>query len=173
MSAAYSRDILEKENPSIGLLSVGEEEAKGTGFVKETHKLLNESKLNFVGNVEGRDIFSGNYDCILCDGFVGNVVLKVAEAFTATIRGLIKKEISKSIIAKVGALLSRSAYNVLKKELDYAEYGGAPLLGVSTPCIISHGASNAKAIKNAIRVTGEFIERGVNRHILEAIEEYK
>ena len=172
MADAYSRYILHNENPTVGLLNVGEEESKGTDFIKEAHTLLSESKLNFIGNIEGRDIYTGVADIILCDGFVGNVILKVSESVVDTIVKLLKKEIRANVIATVGAALASSAFNVLRKKMDYTEYGGAPLLGVDGRCIISHGSSNPKAIKNAIRVAGEFMTQGVNKHIVEELESY-
>lgn len=172
MADAYSRYILQKPNPTVGLLSVGEEETKGTEFIKEAHTLLSESKLNFIGNVEGRDIYAGKADIILCDGFVGNVILKISESVADTIMQLLKQEIKSSIIATVGAALSSSAFGVLKKKMDYSEYGGAPLLGVDGRCIISHGSSTAKAIKNAVRVAADFVSQDVNKHIVEELESY-
>lgn len=172
MADAYSRYILNKQNPTVGLLNVGEEESKGTEFIKEAHTLLSESKLNFIGNIEGRDIYSGKTDIVLCDGFVGNVVLKVSESVVDTIVQLLKREIKSNIIATLGAALSSSAFNVLKKKMDYSEYGGAPLLGVDGRCIISHGSSNAKAIKNAVKFAGEFVRQDVNKHIVEELESY-
>ncbi|MFA6321160.1 MAG: phosphate acyltransferase PlsX [Candidatus Omnitrophota bacterium] len=172
MADAYSKYILHKPNPTVGLLNVGEEESKGTDFIKETHTLLSESKLNFIGNIEGRDIYAGTADIVLCDGFVGNVILKVSESVVDTIVKLLKKEIKANVIATVGAVLARSAFNGLRKKMDYSEYGGAPLLGVDGRCIISHGSSDPKAIKNAIRVAGEFMTQGVNKHIVEELESY-
>jgi glycerol-3-phosphate acyltransferase PlsX len=156
----------------VGLLNVGEEEGKGTDFIKEAHTLLSETKLNFIGNIEGRDIYVGNADIVLCDGFVGNVILKVSESVIDTLMKLLKQEIRANPIATVGAALARSAFNVLKKKMDYAEYGGAPLLGVDGRCIISHGSSTAKAIKNAIKVAAEFKTQEVNKHIVEELESY-
>ena len=172
MADAYSRYILGKNNPSVGLLNVGEEESKGTGFLKEAHTLLSESRLNFIGNLEGRDIYAGKADVIICDGYVGNVILKVSESVAYTIVELLKREIKNDIIASLGAVLSGSAFNELKKKMDYSEYGGALLLGVDGRCIICHGSSSAKAIKNAIRVAAEFVERDVNKHILEELSSY-
>ncbi|MDD5496144.1 MAG: phosphate acyltransferase PlsX [Candidatus Omnitrophica bacterium] len=172
MADAYSRYILHKTNPTVGLLSVGEEETKGTDFTKETHTLLSESKLNFIGNIEGRDIYTGKADIILCDGFVGNVILKISESVAGTIMKLLKQEIRSSLIATVGAALSRSAFSVLKKKMDYSEYGGAPLLGVDGRCIISHGSSTPKAIKNALKFAKEFVTQQVNKHIVEELESY-
>ena len=172
MADAYCRYILRKENPKVGLLNVGEEESKGTDFIKETHTLLSESKLNFIGNIEGRDIYAGTADIVLCDGFVGNVILKVSESVIDTLVKLLKQEIKANFVATLGALLASPAFNTLKKKMDYAEYGGAPLLGVDGRCIISHGSSTPKAIKNAIRVAADFKTNDVNRHILEELETY-
>ncbi len=170
MASAYCKYILKKENPRVGLLSIGEEETKGTGFIKESHKLLDASGLNFSGNVEGRDIFTGACDIILCDGFVGNVVLKVSESLAGAVGTLLKRELSRNLMTKVGAVLCKSTFDALKKELDYAEYGGAPLLGVNGTCIISHGSSGAKAIRNALRVAAEFTTQKVNSHIMEGLD---
>jgi len=172
MGDAYSKFILGKARPNIGLLSIGEEASKGTDFVKETHRLLEESKLNFVGNIEGQDVFTGRCDVVLCDGFVGNVVLKVAEGIGASITKLMKSQIRNRPLAKLGALLSKPTFMKLWKDLDYTEYGGAPLLGVDGRVIISHGSSTAKAIKNAIRRGAEFKENELNRRIVEEIESY-
>ena len=172
MANAYSKYILHKPNPTIGLLNVGEEETKGTDFIKETHALLSGSKLNFTGNIEGRDIFVGDIDVILCDGFVGNVILKVSESVIDTLVKLLKQGIKSSIIASIGAALTMTAFNSLKKKMDYAEYGGALLLGVDGRCIISHGSSNAKPIKNAIRVAAESKTQDVNKHIVEELESH-
>ncbi len=172
MADAYARYVLHKSNPTVGLLNVGEEESKGTDFIKESHALLSESKLNFIGNIEGRDIYAGNADIILCDGFVGNVILKVSESIVDTIIKALKQEIKANIIATVGAALASSAFNELRKKMDYSEYGGAPLLGVDGRCIISHGSSSPMAIKNAIRVAAEFKTQDVNKHIVEELESY-
>jgi len=172
MADAYCRYILRIPNPRIGLLNVGEEESKGTEFIKEAHALISKSKLNFIGNIEGRDIYVGDTDIVLCDGFVGNVILKVSESVVDTLVKMVKKEIKSSFIATVGALLANSAFQSLKKKMDYAEYGGAPLLGIDGRCIISHGSSTPKAIKNAIRVAAEFKTQDVNKHILEGLETY-
>jgi glycerol-3-phosphate acyltransferase PlsX len=156
----------------VGLLSVGEEETKGTDFIKETHTLLSESKLNFIGNIEGRDVYAGKADIILCDGFVGNVILKISESVAGTIMKLLKQDIKSSLIATLGAALSASAFNELRRKMDYSEQGGAPLLGVDGRCIISHGSSTPKAIKNAVRVAAEFVKQDVNTHIVEELESY-
>lgn len=172
MADAFSRYILGKSNPTVGLLNVGEEESKGTEFIKEAHTLLSESKLNFAGNIEGRDVYAGKVDIILCDGFLGNVILKISESVADTIMQSLKQEIKANFIATIGAVLSSSAFNELKRKMDYSERGGAPLLGVDGRCIISHGSSSAKAIKNALRVAAEFVRQDVNKHIIEELESY-
>ena len=173
MGDVYFRYILRKNRPSVGILNIGEEESKGTEFIKEAHQLLNKSRLHFIGNVEGRDIFNGRVDIVVCDGFVGNVVLKVSESIADVIGKLLKQKLKESPITQFGALLAAPAFKALKKEIDYAEQGGAPLLGINGTCIICHGSSNARAIKNAIRVSGEFVKYEINQHILEAIRNSK
>lgn len=170
MGDVYFRYLLRKNRPSIGILNIGEEESKGTEFIKEAHQLLNKSQVHFIGNVEGRDIFNGKVDIVVCDGFVGNVVLKVAESIADVVGKLLKAKIKESWISMVGALLAKPAFDALRKEVDYAEYGGAPLLGINGTCIISHGSSNARAIRNAIRVAGEFVKYEINQHIMESIQ---
>ncbi|MFA5155940.1 MAG: phosphate acyltransferase PlsX [Candidatus Omnitrophota bacterium] len=169
MADVYMKHILGKPNPSVGLLNVGEEESKGTDFVKETHELLSRSKLNFIGNVEGKDLFSGKCDIIVCDGFVGNVALKVSESLAEAMQIFLKKHLLSNFIGKLGAVLLVNNFKKFKKEMDYSEYGGAPLLGVNSVVMIGHGRSNAKAIKNAIRAAKEEVERKFNEKILEAI----
>ena len=153
------------DHPRVGLLSVGEEEGKGNELTKEAFKLLKELPLNFVGNVEGRDLFNGKADVLVCDGFVGNVALKISEGMAETVRFLLRQSLQATITRQVGAMLTRQAFVDFKKRLDYSEYGGAPLLGVKGVCIISHGSSNANAIKNAIRVASEFATSQMNRVI--------
>lgn len=172
MGEVYAKYILKKKNPVIGLLNIGEESSKGPEFLKETHRLLELSRFNFQGNAEGRDIFAGKFDVVVCDGYTGNVVLKVAESIAGIIALFIKEELKKDPLRMIGGLLSKSAFEAVKKQIDYAEYGGAPLLGVNGICIISHGRSSAKAIKNAIRVAGEFVEYQVNKHIVEALKTF-
>jgi len=169
MASAYSEYILNKKSPKVGLLNVGEEESKGTGFLKEAYSLLESSGLNFIGNVEGRDFFVGDCDVIVCDGLVGNVALKVTEAVAHAFGEMLKKELKASLSSVLGAMLAKNAFMSMKKRLDYAEYGGAPLLGVNGVCIIGHGSSTPKAIKNAIRVAGEEVVKNVNQHIIEII----
>ena len=170
MADVYSRTILNKTNPSIGLLNIGEEEAKGTEFMRETHELLQNSKLNFIGNVEGKDLFSGRCDIVVCDGFVGNVALKVSESAAEAMQVFLKRHLLSNTMGKIGLLFLLPSLKRFKKELDYSEYGGAPLLGVNGVTIIGHGRSNVKAIKNAIRVAKEEVERNFNEKISEAIQ---
>jgi len=170
MGGAYLHNIFNKQNPSVGLLNVGEEETKGTDFVKETYELLSKSRLNFIGNVEGKALFFGKCDVVVCDGFIGNVALKVTEGTAEAIQLFLKRHLLKtSLLGKLGIFLLKGTFEKFKKELDYAEYGGAPLLGVNGVVIIGHGRSNARAIKNAIRVAKEEVERKVNERIIEAI----
>ena len=169
MAQVYCRNILNKPNPSVGLLNIGEEEIKGTEFMRQTHELLQKSNLNFIGNVEGKDIFSGKCDIIVCDGFVGNVALKVSESAAEAMQVFLKRHLLSNFLGKIGLFFLLPSLKRFKKEIDYAEYGGAPLLGVNGVVIIGHGRSNAKAIKNAIRVAKEEVERRFNEKILEAI----
>lgn len=171
MADAYFRYILNKPNPKVGILNIGEEETKGTGFVKEAYELLEKSKLNFIGNVEAKYLFSGKSDIILCDGFIGNVALKVTESVAETMQVFLKRHLLNSnLLGKLGLIFLRPSFRRFKKDLDYAEYGGAPLLGVNGVVIIGHGRSNVTAIKNAIRVAKEEVERKFNEKILEAIQ---
>ena len=165
MGEIYSREVLHHNNPKVGLLSNGEEDVKGNSVTKEAFvKLKNTS--TFIGNVEGNDIFKGNVDVVVCDGFVGNILLKTSEGVADTIVTLIKEEVRKSgLISKVGALLMRRVFKALKKSIDYAEYGGAPLLGVNGCVIVSHGKSNAKAIKNAIFQAINYTEADITAKI--------
>ena len=150
------------EHPRIGVLSIGEEESKGNELTREAYKLIRELPVNFVGNVEGRDLYNGKADVLVCDGFVGNVALKISEGMAETVRFLLKQSLQATITRQVGFLLSRKAFDDFKKRLDYSEYGGAPLLGIKGVCIVSHGSSNSNAIKNAIRVANEFANSKLN-----------
>jgi phosphate acyltransferase len=171
MGDVLQKYILGKKRPTIGLLNIGEEETKGTDFMKRTHSLLNATSLDFIGNVEGGNIYTGECDVVVCDGFVGNIVFKVSEGLTQTIATFIKRKLKMNIFTTLGALLSMPAFKAFKKETDYSEFGGAPLLGVDGICIIGHGRSSAKAIKNAIREAGEFYTHQVNQHIIDALRE--
>jgi glycerol-3-phosphate acyltransferase PlsX len=170
MSDVYSRYILNRPNPSVGLLNIGEEESKGTEFMKEAHELFEKSRLNFIGNVEGKDLFSGKCDVIVCDGFVGNVALKVSESAAEAMGEFLKRHLLNNPLGNLGLLLLKRSLVRFKKDIDYSEYGGAPLLGVNGVVIIGHGRSNVNAIKNAIRVAKEEVERQFNEKILEAIK---
>src|SRR6201987_6531243 len=169
MGDVYFRAMFGKKpgslGPRVGLLSIGEEESKGNDLTREAFQLLKQLPLNFVGNVEGRDLYNGNVDVIVADGFVGNVALKISEGVVNLVRAALKEALQATVTRQVGYLLSRSAFGDFKKRLDHTEYGGAPLLGIKGVCIITHGSSNANAIKNAIRVASEFAENRVNDEI--------
>ena len=172
MGKAYAQEVMGISNPRIGILSNGEEDSKGNELTKETFPLLKEID-GFIGNVEGRDIFNGSVDVVVTDGFTGNIVLKTSEGVASTIIDLMRQNIKKSIPAKIGALLmKRKVFSNLKKQIDYAEYGGAPLLGINGCAIISHGSSNAKAIKNAIFQAIKFANSDINKKIEAALEEH-
>ncbi len=170
MGSIYAKKIMEKENPRIGLINIGEESSKGNQTVKKTYELLKDSDLNFIGNIEGRDIFSGEVDVIICDGFVGNILIKSIEGFTETLEVLLKKEIDKKIFPKLGAFFIKDAYKTFKNKLDYASYGGVPLLGTGGYCIKAHGSSSPNAIKNSILVAEKEVKTGVNKEIQKYFE---
>src|ERR1700752_1439821 len=165
MGEIYFRSMFGTRRPRVGLLSIGEEESKGNELTRETFQLLKQLPFNFIGNVEGRDIYSGKVDVIVADGFVGNVALKTSEGVANLVRATLKESLRATITRQVGYLLSRSAFADFKKRLDHTEYGGAPLLGVKGVCFITHGSSNSNAIKNAIRVAAEFVEHPINAEI--------
>ena len=165
MGSLYSRVIVGVPNPRVGLLSIGEEEAKGNDLTKEAFKLLKNSGLNFIGNIEGRDMYNGQVDVVVCDGFTGNVALKVSEGVFEFIMELLKHELRASLKTKAGAVLTRPAFRKFKQRLDYAEYGGAPLLGIKGVTVICHGRSSAKAIRNAIGVARDYCLGEVNGKI--------
>lgn len=169
MGQIYAQEIFGIKNPRVGLLSIGGEDSKGNELTKETFKLLKNSKLRFIGNVEGRDVYSGGADVIVCDGFIGNVALKISEGLSDAMISFLKTEILASTSGKLGYALLKSAFARFRKKVDYAEYGGAPLLGLEGISIICHGHSSPHAIKNAIRVAKESYVKGVNRHIKEQI----
>ncbi len=170
MGSVYAKLVLGKENPRIGLLSNGTEESKGNELTRETHAILKQTRLNYAGYVEGRDICNGNADVIVCDGFVGNVALKTSEGLAEAIGAILKSEIKKSLRAKIGYLLIKGAFANLKKRVDYSEYGGAPLLGINGICLICHGSSSAKAIMNAVLVCLKLAEGGFNQHLMEELD---
>jgi glycerol-3-phosphate acyltransferase PlsX len=165
MGEIYYRAIFGTRKPKVALLSIGEEEMKGNELTREAHSRLKQASLNFVGNVEGRDIFGGSVDVIVCDGFIGNVALKISEGVAQHIVALLKDALKSTLSSQVGYVLSRRAYASFRKKVDYSEYGGAPLLGVRGVTVIGHGSSNALAIKNAVRVAAEMVRGGVNERI--------
>jgi len=165
MGEIYFRTRFGTRRPRVGLLSIGEEETKGNELTHEAYPLLKQLPVNFVGNVEGRDLYSGKVDVIVADGFVGNVALKISEGVANLVRYTLKETLKATITRQVGYFLSRSAFADFKKRLDHTEYGGAPLLGVKGVCFITHGSSNANAIKNAVRVASEFAGRRINDKI--------
>lgn len=170
MGYLYAQKILGMAEPRVGLLSNGEEETKGNEVTTAAYPLLTDSGVNFIGNVEGRDIFSGAVDVVVCDGFVGNIVLKAGEGLASSMMKMMKEEITKSWLAKMGTVMAEPALKVFQKRVDYSEYGGAPLLGVNGICIICHGRSKAKAVKNAVRVACEMVQNKLVEAIGESID---
>ena len=170
MGSIYTSYILRKKNPRIGLLSIGEESTKGNELTLSTYKFLSEDPtLNFIGNVEGRDVLKGTCDVVVCDGFVGNIVLKFAESIDGFLTWLVKKRVKESLLFRLGAFLVKVSIRDLRKVLDYAEYGGAPLLGVNGVCIVCHGESPPKAIKNALKMAADMVRERVNEHITKVL----
>ena len=168
MADAYTKTILDRPSPTIGLLSIGEEEGKGNSLVKEAYDIFKMAKnINFVGNVEGRDMFTGDVDIIVCDGFVGNVALKLAEGLSTSLSRLLKRELlSSTLAAKIGTFLAKGAFKRFAKFVDYAEYGGAPLLGLQGIVIVCHGRSNSLAIANASKMAAAFVEKRTNERLI-------
>ncbi|WP_178139313.1 phosphate acyltransferase PlsX [Desulfovibrio litoralis] len=170
MAHPFAQDLLDISSPRIGLLSIGEEEGKGNNLVKESYDLFKLAKnINFVGNVEGRDLFTGDVDVIVSDGFVGNVALKLSEGLAGSLARVLKREIFSSTVTKLGAWLSKSAFKRFSRIVDYAEYGGAPLLGLQNIAIVCHGKSNIKAITNATIMAANYVRKGTNQRLTEAI----
>ena len=170
MGNVYARDILGQTQPRVGLLSIGEEEIKGNELTREAFKeMADEASLNFIGNVEGRDVFNGAADVIVCDGFTGNVALKISEGLVETMFHLLREEVKKDLRGRVGSLLLIPAFRRFKRRIDSSEFGGAPLLGVNGVCMISHGRSTGKAIRNAIRAAEGCVNNTVIAHIREGI----
>lgn len=165
----FANKILNISQPKVGLISIGEEETKGNELTRESYKLLKKTPIHFAGNIEGRDVFSGRIDVSVCDGFVGNVILKVSESIAETMAFLLKEELNKNFLTKLGYFFSRNAYGKFKKRTDYAEYGGALLLGLKDICVISHGRSSPKAIKNALNIAQKFYLSKVNNKICDQI----
>ncbi|MFQ5878062.1 MAG: phosphate acyltransferase PlsX, partial [Acidobacteriota bacterium] len=169
MGHLYAREVLGVSNPRVGLMSVGEEDSKGTEVTREAFRMLREAPLNFIGNVEGRDIFNGQADVIVCDGFIGNVSLKAVESAAEAILHFMKEELGRSFLARLGYALARPALRSFRRKVDYAEYGGVPLLGVRGASVICHGGSSPRAIKNAVRVAVDFVHNRVNDRIHDEI----
>jgi len=172
MGDIYARVLLHAESPRVGLLSIGEEEHKGNDLTRKSFALLKALPLNFVGNVEGRDVYSGEADVLVCDGFIGNVALKVSEGLVDMVKLTLQQSLEATIAGKIGYVLARAAFADFKKRLDYSEYGGAPLLGVRGICTICHGRSNANAIKNAIRVAAQFSSVQINSRIEKELQRW-
>lgn len=170
MGSTYARFVLKRDSPRVGLLSNGEEETKGNQLTIDSHKLLRQTDLNFLGNVEGTEVFTGDYDVITCDGFVGNVMLKAAEGTASFVFRSLRKEIKQSVLTMIGGLAITPAARRIKRRTDYDEYGGAPLLGVDGIAIVAHGRSNKKAYMNALRVASECHQIGLVRHIREDLD---
>lgn len=169
MGEVYARHVLGIVEPRVGLLSNGEEEEKGNELTREAHKILKSSSVKYVGYIEGRDIYSGKVDVVTCDGFVGNIFLKTSEGLAEAIGKMLREELEKSFLSKVGYLLAKKSFKRFKKKVDYSEYGGAPLLGINGAGFICHGGSSAKAIKNAIRFAAAFVRNEFNDHLLEEL----
>jgi glycerol-3-phosphate acyltransferase PlsX len=165
MGEIYYRTLWGTKKPRVALLSIGEEESKGNDLTREASVLLKRTSLNFTGNVEGRDVFRGDVDVIVCDGFIGNIALKISEGLVEHVGGMLKRAIKSSLTSQLGYALSKRAFDDFRKRTDYSEYGGAPLLGVRGITIIGHGRSNPNAIKNAVRVANELCRSGVNEKI--------
>ena len=170
MASVFCRYVLNIEKPRVGLLNIGEESAKGNELVKETFALLSNSPLNFVGNAEGRDVFDGKFDIVVCEGFVGNVLLKFAEGLSISMLAAFASEARKGALTRLGAWLCKPVREQLYRKMDYTEYGGVPLLGIDGICIISHGRSDSKTIQNAIREAIQFGKYEVNKHINSELE---
>ena len=169
MAEAYARVVLHVEKPRVGLLSIGEEDSKGNELVRQTHDLLRAGPLNFIGNIEGRDIFSGAADVVVCDGFVGNVVLKVSEGMAETIGIMLKKELLSGWYSRLGAFMSMGAFKRFRKRMDYSEYGGVPLLGLNGVGIISHGRSTPQAIKNAVFTAADMVREDILKKLQQSL----
>jgi glycerol-3-phosphate acyltransferase PlsX len=169
MAEALSRDVLGREKPTVAILNIGEEEGKGNTLTKETHTLFKLTGLNFVGNVEGRDIYTGNVDVVVCDGFVGNVALKLSEGLSSSLTKMLKRELYGSWIDRLGTFLARGAFMRFKKKVDYAEYGGALFLGLKGICVVCHGASNSLAMTRAIQMAAAFVRNQANQHLVQGL----
>ena len=172
MGAIYSRAIFRVEMPRVGILSIGEEEHKGNGLTRTATPLLKSLPIHFAGNVEGREIYAGNIDVVVCDGFTGNVVLKVSEGVADVITHMLRQSLRSSVMGRISSWLARDRFREFRRRIDYSEYGGAPLLGVRGVCIICHGSSNGNAIKNAIRIAAEFADLNLNHRIESELKDW-
>ncbi len=172
MAQVYAEKVLGKAGSSVGLLNIGEEDTKGTDFIKETRILFEKANFNFFGNVEPKDLFEGACDCVICDGFVGNIALKISEGVADIMGYFLKKYLKQDFLGKIGLLFSLRVLKKFRKKIDYSEYGGAPLLGIDGISIIGHGRSDAYAVKNAIKVAGCEVERNINQEIAQRIRQY-
>lgn len=170
MASVFCKYILNIEKPKVGLLNIGEEDIKGNDLVKEAFPLLSSSPLNFVGNAEGRDVFDGKFDIVVCEGFIGNVLLKFAEGLSISLLSAFASEARKNSLTRLGAWLCKPIFKQLYSRSDYSEYGGVPLLGIDGICIIAHGRSDSKAIQNAVREAIQFRKYEVNKHIVSGLE---
>ena len=170
MGYVYANHVLGIENPKVGLLSNGEEDSKGNDLTRDTHASLKNSFINYVGYVEGRDVYDGSIDVVVCDGFVGNIILKISEGLVYTLGNTFKSHMENGLRSKLAYVLARKSLNDIKKKFDYSEYGGAPLLGIDGVGIISHGSSSAKAIKNGVRMAARFVTSRVNPHLIEDLK---
>ena len=173
MGSVYSREVMGRKNPRVGLMSIGSEASKGNELTREAYKALSQAKLNFIGNVEGHDLFNKPVDVVVCDGFVGNVILKTSESLATAIFSWLKRELKKDLVRQAGALLAKEAFYTIRRRTNTEEYGGMPLLGVNGICIKAHGNSSPKAIKNAIRVAREAVTQQVNPLIIKEIAQHE
>lgn len=173
MGSVYSREVLGRKDPKVGLMSIGSEASKGNELTREAYKELSRAKINFIGNVEGHDLFNKAVDVVVCDGFVGNVILKTSESLAGAIFAWLKRELKKDLVRSVGALMAKEAFYAIRRRTNTEEYGGMPLLGVNGICIKAHGNSTPKAIRNAIRVAREAVLQQVNPHIIEEISQHE
>jgi glycerol-3-phosphate acyltransferase PlsX len=169
MGSVLAQDVLDRQSPKVGLLTIGEEEGKGNTVVRTAYEMLKKSSLNFVGNVEGRDIFTGEVDVVVCDGFVGNVALKLSEGLASSLTRMLKSELSGDIVSRMGAMLAMSAFKRFKRVIDSSEYGGAPVLGLKGSAMVCHGASNVRAITRAVEIAARFHENKVQDHLGEGL----
>jgi len=171
MGNIFATQVLGIQNPRVGLMNIGEESTKGNDLTREVFKLLATKNLNFIGNIEGRNVFDGTVDVIVCDGFVGNVIIKVSESLAYALDRTFRDEIMRSPIRRLGAFLVKPAFRRLRKKVDYAEYGGAPLLGINGVCVVGHGRSSPRAVANAIAVAAKSIRQNLNEHLVRAVRD--